>query len=193
MKKFNLLLVDDIENNIYTLRLIIEEKFKNINIISAPSAQDAVFEIMKHDIDLILCDIQMPGINGFELIQYLNDIEQTNQIPIILITAIYNDKESIQKGYDVGAIDYLTKPIDDELLCSKLNVYLNIYENKKEDKKKINTQEEVLKTKQIKINTMIDELNRFSPHIKNSLTSSTEFLDLIDEDDTIDLTYIIKD
>jgi len=164
MNKFSILLVDDIKENLYALQLLIEDNFDNIHILSALSAEEAVLKIMKYDIDLILSDVQMPNIDGFELIEYLKTIDETKNIPIILITGIYQDEEYIKKGYKSGAVEYISKPIDNELLCSKLSVFLSIYAEKKLDKKQLQLDKK-------KIDSMIKELDNVSPSIKKSLYS----------------------
>jgi signal transduction histidine kinase len=124
--KFNILIVDDIQENIYTLELLISDNF-DVNIYSALSASDAMKVLLEHPIDLILSDVQMPDINGFEFAQYLKDVEITKNIPIIFITGIFDKDEYKAKGYDVGAIEYITKPIDNTLLLSKLKIYIDVY------------------------------------------------------------------
>ena len=94
----------------------------DVNIFSALSAQDGIEILMKEDIDLILTDVQMPEIDGFEFVEYLKNIERTKDIPVIFITGIYDKDEYKTKGYDLGAIEYITKPIHDVLLNSKLTV-----------------------------------------------------------------------
>ena len=191
MSKFNILLVDDIENNLHVLNMIIEDSFSDINVLTALSAQEAVLKIMKYDIDLILSDVQMPEVNGFELIEYLSDIEQTRDIPIILITGIHDDIQSIQKGYDKGAIDYIAKPIEDGLLCSKLKVYQKIFEEKKKDKKLLAEKDELL-LQQVKINSMINGLDKKHPKIKESLNSIDKERFMIDEEEKNFNNYFIK-
>ena len=97
MNKFNILLVDDIPENIYSLKLLIEESF-DINIFSALSAQEAIGIIMQNSIDLILTDVQMPEIDGFEFARYLKDLDTTKHIPIIFITGIFEKDEYKNKG-----------------------------------------------------------------------------------------------
>ena len=171
---------------------MIEDTFKEVSILTALSAQEAVLKIMKYQVDLILSDVQMPEVDGFELIEYLHGIEQTKDIPIILITGIYNDSTYVQKGYEVGAVDYITKPVDDILLCSKLRVFLKIYENRKEDQNLLVEKDKLL-ANQVKINSMINNLDTFSPDIKKSLYSFNKAKDLLEEDDgTIDIINILK-
>ncbi len=188
MNEFNILLVDDVEENNYCLKLVIEDSFKHINILTASSAKEAILKIMKYDIDLILSDVQMPEVDGFEFIDYLQGIEHTKDIPIILITGIYNDNIYAKQAYKTGAIDYITKPVDDELLCSKLRVYINIFENRKQDKELIiEKNKEILN--QVKINSMLNNLEEFSPKMKKDLSS----LNILEsEDNSIDILSILK-
>ena len=141
--KFNILIVDDTEENIYSLRLLIQESF-DVNIFTALKAQDAIEILVENSIDLILTDVQMPEIDGFEFAQYLKDIESTKNIPIIFITGIYDKDEYKSKGYDIGGIEYITKPIDNDLLTSKLKIYIDIYDTLKKSKENLNKTQELL-------------------------------------------------
>lgn len=143
MNKFNILLVDDIPENIYSLKLLVQESF-DINIFTALSAQEAIEIVMNNSIDLILTDVQMPEIDGFEFARYLKDIDCTKHIPIIFITGIFEKDEYKNRGYDIGGIEYITKPIDNNLLTSKLKIYIDIYNTIKTSKDKLNKTEELL-------------------------------------------------
>ena len=85
MEKFNVLIVDDIDENIYSLKLLIEENF-DINIFTALKAQEAIEIVMNNTIDLILTDVQMPDVDGFEFAQYLKDVESTKNIPVTSVS-----------------------------------------------------------------------------------------------------------
>ncbi len=127
MEKFSILILDDVEENIYSLRLMIEDSF-DVDIYTALNAQDAITILMNNKIDLILSDIQMPDVDGFQFVDYIKSLEKTKDIPVIFITGIY-DKDSYQKrGYDLGVIEYISKPIDNDLLTSKLKVFIKIFE-----------------------------------------------------------------
>jgi len=168
MNKFSILLIDDVEENLYSLKLLIEDRFENVEIMSALNVKDALLLIMKYEVDLILSDVQMPEINGFELIEYLRNIEQTKDIPVILITGICDDEKYVKQAYNTGAIEYISKPIDDNLFYSKLRVYLNIYTQKKEDKHSIEQKDKLL-LNQVKINAMIENIDKLSPQIQKTL------------------------
>ena len=116
IKDFNILLVDDIEDNLYSLELLIKENFE-LNIFKSLSAEDAMNVIIENKIDLILCDVQMPDIDGFEFAQYLKEIENTKDIPIVFITGIYNKDEYKSKGYHYEALEVM-KCLQEERLES---------------------------------------------------------------------------
>jgi PAS domain S-box-containing protein/putative nucleotidyltransferase with HDIG domain len=125
--KYNILCVDDNQNNLFTLDALLSTQ-KDIIIHEALGAQKALDILLKEHIDLILCDVQMPDINGFELAQMVKSNKKTKDIPIIFITAVFKSEEFIQQGYQIGAIDYLTKPIDDNQLLNKISMYLKVFE-----------------------------------------------------------------
>ncbi|WP_419765186.1 MAG: response regulator [Arcobacter sp.] len=144
MEKFNILILDDIEENIYSLKLMIEDSFEDIEIYSALNAQDAISILMKNKIDLILSDIQMPDVDGFQFVDYIKGIDKTKDIPVIFITGIY-DKDSYQKkGYDLGVIEYISKPIDNDLLISKLKIFIKLFEDKKNTLKELSQANKLL-------------------------------------------------
>lgn len=167
MEKFNILLVDDVFENIYSLKMMIEDSF-DVNIFSALSAQEGIEILMKESIDLILTDVQMPEIDGFEFIEYLKNIEKTKNIPVIFITGIYDKDEYKTKGYNLGAVEYITKPIHDILLNSKLKVYIDIFERRKLDEQEIATKDKVL-IHQSKMATMGEMIGVIAHQLKQPL------------------------
>ena len=167
MDKFNILLVDDVSENIYSLKMMIEDSF-DVNIFSALSAQEGIEILMNENIDLILTDVQMPEIDGFEFIEYLKNIEKTKDIPVIFITGIYDKDEYKTKGYNLGAIEYITKPIHDILLNSKLKVYIDIFEKRKLDVEQIAAKDKVL-IHQSKMATMGEMIGVIAHQLKQPL------------------------
>lgn len=119
---FTILIVDDNVHNRFTLRTLLL-RLKNCVVIEANSGQDALTKTFQNSIDLILLDVQMPEMDGYETARHLSMIKRTRDIPIIFITAVFKSEEFIQRGYAVGAIDYLTKPIDDNLLINRVDNY----------------------------------------------------------------------
>ena len=141
--KFRILIVDDVEQNIHSLKMAIEDSF-DIDVYSALSAQEGMAILMEHTIDLILTDIQMPDIDGFEFAEYLKGIERTKNIPVIFITGVYDNLNFQKKGYDLGAVEYITKPIDTNILNSKLKIFMDIFAKQKEKQKEINDKNQML-------------------------------------------------
>ncbi len=143
MDKFNILLLDDVKENLYSLKMLIEDNF-DVNIFLSSDAQGAMKILFENPVDLILSDVQMPDVDGFEFVQYLKEIDTLKSIPIIFITGIYDKDEYKAKGYSLGAIEYITKPINNDLLISKLKIYIDIYNTIKEDKRKLDKAEKLL-------------------------------------------------
>jgi len=129
-KKYNILIVDDRPENLLTLEGILESP--EMNIIKANSGNEALGLLLEHDVALVLMDVQMPGMDGFETAQIMRSSERTKHIPIIFVTAISKQRQHIFKGYESGAVDYLYKPLDLEILKSKINAYLELFKHKEE-------------------------------------------------------------
>ena len=128
--KYNILCVDDVQSNLYTYEAILS-KIKNINIHLATSGKEAFDLLLKNKIDLILLDIQMPEMDGYEVAKLLKQNQETKSIPIVFITAVFKKEEFISKGFELGAVDYLTKPLDDNLLLNRIKLYLDVFRQKK--------------------------------------------------------------
>jgi signal transduction histidine kinase len=122
----NILVVDDREDNLLSIEAILEKD--NYNIIKADSGRAALKVLLhQHDFSLILMDVQMPGMNGLETATMIYERDKLKAIPIIFITAYSNDDEYIFKGYQMGGVDYIYKPINPELLRAKVGVFVDLY------------------------------------------------------------------
>jgi len=193
MKKFTILIIDDIEDNIYTLKFLLNSNFEDLEILEATSAKDAIFLIMQNDVDLILSDIQMPEIDGFELVEYLQSVPSTSQIPIVLITGIYHDDIYKKRAFSLSTevVDFISKPIDDEVLCQKLRVYIKIFEEKKITKENLQQKESLLKEHD-KINGMLDNLDNINEDLQDIIKQSDEYKKIVEEEDLlIDIEDVI--
>jgi len=137
---FRILIVDDNENNLFALRSLIA-KHMDVEVLEANSGRAALdIALSNPRIDLIVLDVQMPEMDGFQTASMLKVRQKTRDIPIIFLTAAYKTDEFQQKGYDVGAADYLLKPIDDNQLINKISTYLRLIEKERE----LNTRLEAL-------------------------------------------------
>lgn len=130
INKFTILLLDDIERNLLSVEALILEYF-DVNIIKAMNGEEGLKAIVQNKVDLILSDVQMPVMDGFEFIKILKRNKKYKDIPFIFITAMNINDESIQKGLKLGASDYIVKPINLSIFTSKLKVFINLYETKK--------------------------------------------------------------
>ncbi|NQY93835.1 MAG: hybrid sensor histidine kinase/response regulator [Campylobacteraceae bacterium] len=173
MNRFKILLVDDIEQNLHSLKMIIEDNF-DISIFTSTSALDGMAILMKKNIDLILTDIQMPEIDGFDFVEYLRGIEKTKDTPVIFITGIYDKDEYQKRGYNLGAIEYITKPIDDTLLYNKLKVYIDLFEGRKKDKHEILEKNNII-IQQSKMAAMGEMINVISHQLKQPLNDLSHY------------------
>jgi len=128
---FKLLLVDDNENNLFTLRTLVE-KYMDVEILEASSGQAALdIALSQPDIDLVILDVQMPEMDGFQTASMLKIRKKTRGIPVIFLTAAFKTYEFQQKGFEVGGVDYLLKPIDDNLLINKISTYFRLIEKER--------------------------------------------------------------
>jgi PAS domain S-box-containing protein len=123
---YKILIVDDHAHNLYTLRTLILKHLDAI-VLEASSGREAIDVTLEHsNIDLIILDVQMPEMDGFQTASLLKLRKRTRDIPIIFLTAAFKSEEFQQRGFAVGAVDYLLKPIDDNLLINKISTYFRL-------------------------------------------------------------------
>jgi PAS domain S-box-containing protein len=128
---FKLLIVDDHEHNLYALRTLIQ-RHMDVEVLEASSGRQALdLALAAPGIDLIILDVQMPEMDGFQTARMLKIRKKTRDIPIIFLTAAFKTEEFQQKGYEVGAADYLLKPIDDNQLINKISTYFRLIEKER--------------------------------------------------------------
>lgn len=124
------LIVDDIKANIIALKKTLE--LHDIDVDTAESGEEALKKILKTDYCLIIMDVQMPGLDGFEVVKILSGNKRTKDIPVIFLSALNIEKKYIFKGYETGAVEYITKPVDSDLLMLKVKTFLKLYEQQRE-------------------------------------------------------------
>lgn len=125
-RPFVVLIVDDDANNRFALHLLLSQ-IPDCEILEASSGEETLEIVMQQLVDLILLDVQMPIMDGFETAKYLQMTARTRYIPIVFVTAIFKSDEFVQRGYKVGAVDYLTKPIDDNLMLNRVKLYQHLF------------------------------------------------------------------
>ena len=125
-QKVNILMADDHPENLLALEAVLSSP--NYNLVSATSGKEALKCLLKQEFAVILLDVQMPGLNGFETAKLIRAREKTKHTPIIFITAISQDSDHVQRGYSVGAIDYIFKPFHPETLKQKIEKFVELYQ-----------------------------------------------------------------
>jgi len=127
-QKQKVLIVDDSQTNLALLDHMLGQD--GCEVVQAKSGIEAVELVRNTDFALILLDIQMPGMNGYEAALQIKDLERGRHVPIIFITAIFQDDENVRQGYETGAVDYLFRPVDVQTLKSKVQVFLQMNQQK---------------------------------------------------------------
>lgn len=199
--KFNVLIVDDVEANLIALESLIENE--NIEIYSASSGNEALKLAWKYPFALALIDVQMPEMDGFELVQLLKSNKKTRDIICIFVTAISKEPKYAFKGYQVGAIDYLYKPLDPIITNAKVNTYLELFlqreqlitQNRKlehyalrvENAADINAMIDPVTMEVVEVNSAIKSVMGYTP---NKLVGSS-MLDYLHPDELHDIKNLI--
>src|ERR671915_2212082 len=122
----DVLLVDDRQENLLALEAILDPL--GLHLIRATSGEAALREVLRRDLAVILLDVQMPGMNGFETAKVIKSRERSRHVPIIFLTAISKEEQYVFEGYSVGAVDYLSKPFHPDVLRSKVSVFVELHE-----------------------------------------------------------------
>ncbi|MBF0350320.1 MAG: response regulator [SAR324 cluster bacterium] len=125
-----ILIVDDREENLFLTQAIL--KSLNIQIYTASSGKRAIEIAHEQDLALVLLDIQMPDLDGFEIAARIREHDLSRNVPIIFITAIFREDHYIFKGYEHGAVDFLSKPFDPYILESKVRIFVSLYEQRRD-------------------------------------------------------------
>lgn len=125
-----ILIVDDKPENIFSLRRTLE--LNGFEVDDANSGEEALKKILKNTYSLIILDVQMPGMDGFEVADAISGYSKVQNIPIIFLSAVNTDKKFITKGYTTGGIDYVTKPVDPDVFILKVKTFHRLYEQTRE-------------------------------------------------------------
>ncbi len=123
-----ILVVDDTPANLVVLKRLLARV--DAEVVAASSGNEALALTLDHDFALFLLDVQMPEMDGYELAELLTGEEKTKSIPIIFLTAAYKDERHRLRAYGTGAVDYIEKPINDQVLLAKVGIFLELHNNK---------------------------------------------------------------
>jgi PAS domain S-box-containing protein len=135
------LLVDDDERNLLALQTVLDDLGE---VVLARSGEEALRHLLKGEFAVILLDVYMPGMDGYETAQIIRRREQTKSIPIVFLSAVNKEAEHLMRGYSMGAVDYVFKPVDPIILRSKVAVFVDLFEKTKEIEAKARQEQELL-------------------------------------------------
>src|SRR4029078_13280669 len=132
-ERARVLLVDDDERNLLAVATVLEDLGE---VVLARSAEDAPRTLLKGEFAAILLDVYMPGIDGYETAQIIRNREQTKAIPIVFLSAVNKETEHLMRGYSMGGVDYVFKPVEPVVLRSKVAVFVDLFAKTKEIERK---------------------------------------------------------
>ena len=135
------LLVDDDERNLLAVKSILEDLGE---VVPAKSGEEALRHLLKGDFAVILLDVYMPGMDGYETAQIIRSRDQTKGIPIVFLSAVNKEAEHLLRGYAMGAVDYVFKPVDPIVLRSKVAVFVDLFAKTKEVERKARKEQALL-------------------------------------------------
>ncbi|HHB91733.1 MAG TPA: hybrid sensor histidine kinase/response regulator, partial [Thioploca sp.] len=165
---FNILIVDDNANNLFTLRSLIED-YIEVKIFVAQSGLAALELLLETKVDLIILDVQMPDMDGFETAEAIRSRKKNRNTPIVFLTAAYKSEKFLQKGFAIGAADYLTKPIDTLQLINRIKSYLRFIEQDFQHKQELEVRVRERTIELLKTNQLLTEEIMERKKIENDL------------------------
>lgn len=124
------LAVDDVPENLTALEALLAQE--GLELLTAASGMEALELLLVHDVALALLDVQMPGMDGFELAELMRGTERTRRVPIIFLTAVATDERRRFRGYETGAVDYLLKPVDPQIVRNKVEIFVELARQRQE-------------------------------------------------------------
>ncbi|MBF0564302.1 MAG: hybrid sensor histidine kinase/response regulator [Nitrospirae bacterium] len=163
MEQQNILIVDDKVENLLVLETVLQSP--QVNLVRATSGKEALWKLLKDKFMLVILDVQMPEMNGFEVAELIRMNKKTRSIPIIFISAVSKDQKYIFKGYELGAVDYLIKPVEPEILKGKVRVFLEL----DEQRQLITKQAEELEASNKYLKGALDDLQSASKMFKDEV------------------------
>jgi DNA-binding response OmpR family regulator len=129
LDKPKILTVDDKPQNLFALEKILQKL--DVEVHQAANGNEALGLTLEHDFCMAIVDVQMPEMDGYELVELLRSNPSTAKMPVIFVSAIFSDEYHHRKGYDAGAVDFMSKPFIPEILFSKVRVFIDLYEQRK--------------------------------------------------------------
>lgn len=168
-EKVPVLLVDDRPENLTALEALLEDM--GLDIFTATSGNAALSLSLRHDFAIVLMDVRMPDMDGFETAELMRANQKTCRLPIIFVTAAMKDSEHQFKGYEAGAFDYLLKPIEPAILRSKVKVFCDLYRQRLRLERHEQQLEALVSERTAELNATLDRLRVSEGHFRELLAS----------------------
>ena len=173
-----ILIVDDKPENIIALKRILEKH--QFEVDSALSGEEALKKVLKSSYDLIILDVQMPGLDGFEVAESISGYSKTKDIPIIFLSAVSVNKQFISKGYASGGRDYMVKPFDPGVLVLKVKTFVKLYEQTRALQNMQQVLVEEVEFRKQAERTKDEFISMASHELKTPLTSIKGYMQMVD-------------
>ena len=166
MELTNVLLVDDLPENLRALNALVRADDRVI--YQARTGEEALALLLEHEFALAIVDVQMPGMDGFELAELMRGTGKTRHIPIVFVSAAGKELNYAFKGYEAGAVDFLYKPLDPEAVRSKVNVFVDLFRQKQEVRQIVDQREATVR-----------ELNAVQQELQRALEMRDQFMSMV--------------
>lgn len=168
-----LLIVDDLPENLLALGALIAGEDRVV--YQALSADEALSLLLQHEFALAILDVQMPGMNGFELAELMRGTEKTKNIPIVFVSAAGREMNYAFKGYESGAVDFLHKPLDTHAVKSKVNVFVDLYRQRKAMKLQV----EALERSRLEQQALLERLQATQGELEQAVRMRDDFMSIV--------------
>ncbi|MCO8313649.1 hybrid sensor histidine kinase/response regulator [Pseudomonas mandelii] len=168
-----LLIVDDLPENLLALEALIRREDRIV--YKALSADEALSLLLQHEFAMAILDVQMPGMNGFELAELMRGTEKTKNIPIVFVSAAGRELNYAFKGYESGAVDFLHKPLDIHAVKSKVNVFVDLYRQSKAMKHQV----EALEQSRREQEALLKQLQNTQNELEQAVRMRDDFMSIV--------------
>ncbi|EPL07116.1 hybrid sensor histidine kinase/response regulator [Pseudomonas sp. CF161] len=168
-----LLIVDDLPENLLALEALIKREDRTV--YKALSADEALSLLLQHEFAMAILDVQMPGMNGFELAELMRGTEKTKNIPIVFVSAAGRELNYAFKGYESGAVDFLHKPLDIHAVKSKVNVFVDLYRQSKAMKQQVEALEQSRREQEV----LLKKLQATQNELEQAVRMRDDFMSIV--------------
>ncbi len=168
-----LLIVDDLPENLRALNAVLRQPERHIH--QASSGEEALALLLEHDFALAILDVQMPGMNGFELAELMRGTEKTRHIPIVFVSAAGRELNYAFKGYEKGAVDFLQKPLEAHAVQSKVNAFVALHQQRNETRRQVLALEHSRREQ----DALLQQLRTTQAELQRSVTMRDQFMSMV--------------